>query len=150
MAEFNCRVFGVVLNDENKILLVKRNPGYMADDPNYHKGYTPDNPNYTHIGWELIGGGLEHGEDPKDGVIREHMEEIGIVVEPVKIYQARTGVRNEKPLLNIGYICKYVSGDVTLTTEHTDFMWVTHEELKAVDFGPNKNIDVALFLDSVS
>ena len=33
--------------------------------------------------WTLPGGGLDHGEDPRDGAIREVEEETGYRVEPV-------------------------------------------------------------------
>lgn len=136
MAYFNCRVFGVILNEEGKILLIRRN-----------KDYLPDNPEY--IGWELPGGGLEHGEDPKDAIARETMEEAGIVVGVEKIYHSRTGTRGGKPLLNIGYICRHISGDVTLTNEHCEHAWVTPEEFAKIEFGPYAKTDVQAYLTTL-
>src|ERR1700753_2529327 len=33
--------------------------------------------------WTLVGGGVEHGESPKDAVIREVQEESGIILEEI-------------------------------------------------------------------
>ncbi|PZH02128.1 NUDIX hydrolase, partial [Streptomyces sp. NTH33] len=35
--------------------------------------------------WTLPGGGMEHGEDPYDTVVREAEEETGYTVEPVAL-----------------------------------------------------------------
>lgn len=35
--------------------------------------------------WTLPGGGLDHGEDPADGVVREFYEETGLAVRPLRI-----------------------------------------------------------------
>ena len=133
MAEFNCRVFGIVVNSEQKTLLIKRSNVLWPESKEFRC-------------WEYCGGGLEHGEDPQTAIIREYLEETGIVIRPVQLFQARTGFRDEKPLLNIGYICRYVSGEVILTAEHEDYRWVSREELKEIDFGPHGNLDVALYL----
>lgn len=136
MAEFNCRVFGIVTDSEARVLLLKRSVDYIPD--------TPD-----HCGWELVGGGLEYGEDPKAAIIREYQEEAGIEIAVDHLYQARTGSRDGKPLLNLGYICRYVRGDVTLTPEHTDFMWVDQKQFKEIDFGPYGNVDRDLYLSVI-
>ncbi|WP_434589520.1 NUDIX hydrolase [Streptomyces sp. A5-4] len=35
--------------------------------------------------WTLPGGGMDHGEDPYDTVVREALEETGYAVEPVRL-----------------------------------------------------------------
>ncbi len=60
MAQFTIGVFGTLFDDEGRILLV-------------HQHYGDRN-------WALPGGGLEAGEDPMDGVVREFLEETGFEV----------------------------------------------------------------------
>jgi 8-oxo-dGTP diphosphatase len=132
MAYFNCRVFGVIQNSDGKILLIKRRTGEMLENPEY-------------CGWELVGGGLEHGEDPMACVERECLEETGLIIRAERLYQARAGTRNGKPLLSIGFICQYVSGEVRLTDEHSDYKWVTCQELAGIEFGPFAKIDADLY-----
>ena len=53
------------------------------------------------------GGGLEKGEDPKDCVVRECIEEFGITVEPIK----RLYVYENETTKQYFYLCNYVSGE---------------------------------------
>ena len=55
--EFKISVFGIIKNEENRVLLCLRN------DYNI---------------WNLPGGGLEKGETPWQGIIREVKEETGL------------------------------------------------------------------------
>lgn len=62
--------YTVCVDEDDRILLCRIAPGYA-------------------IGWEghwtLPGGGLDHGEDPRDGAIRELMEETGLAGELVEL-----------------------------------------------------------------
>ena len=48
----------------------------------------PDIPHPLQGKWHFIGGRLEYGEDPWSAVAREVEEEVGVVVEPVRIVDA--------------------------------------------------------------
>ena len=72
--EYRISVKALVLNDENKFLLVKEDNGL----------------------WELPGGGLDFGEDPRKGLEREISEEMGLKVtyvsdEPVNFITWKSG-----------------------------------------------------------
>lgn len=56
----------IVFNEHGQILLVH---GHDREHPHHHW-------------WFTIGGGLEPGEDPRDGAVRELYEETGIRVSP--------------------------------------------------------------------
>lgn len=56
-------VAAVILNDKNELLLQQKHCG----------------------SWSLPAGMIEPGESPKEAVIREVLEETGLVIEPVKI-----------------------------------------------------------------
>jgi mutator protein MutT len=54
------------------------------------------------------GGGLEEGETPEEGTIREIKEELGIDVEIIKkVYDIETQKFNQTEIF---YLCKYVGG----------------------------------------
>lgn len=59
---FTIGVFAALFNEHGHILCVKRN--------------------YRDFKWTLPGGGLEHGEDPLTGVVREVYEETGYHITP--------------------------------------------------------------------
>lgn len=71
--------------------------------------------------WTLPGGGLEHGEDPRDGVLRELMEETGLVGEvdallDVDSWHTVLADRTGEPIdwhgVRILYRCRIVGGEL--------------------------------------
>ena len=92
-------------------------------------------------GWELPGGTAEQGETITEALRREIYEESGILSEPehlTGIYQnlvAKDGygpLEGVKipPLINFAFICRYISGEATVSDESEDVRWVTPEEAK--------------------
>ena len=72
--------------------------------------------------WDLPGGHIHIGEDPKDGLIREVHEETGITLtEPIeKLYEEdnMTFYRAQMP-----------DGQITLSHEHDEHKFVTRENI---------------------
>ena len=72
--------------------------------------------------WDLPGGHIHVGEDPKDGLVREVKEEAGIILtEPIeKLYQDSniTFYRAQMP-----------DGEITLSHEHEEYKFVTSENI---------------------
>ncbi|HYD17294.1 MAG TPA: NUDIX domain-containing protein [Patescibacteria group bacterium] len=130
MAQFNVRATGVLLNDEGQVLLLKRSPVAGSVE---------------HIGWEFCGGGVEHAETPEAAIAREYKEETRLKIEAMQIFNARTGDRGG-PLLNLAYFCRPLSDKVTLTAEHSEYLWVPLEDLAKYNLGPHGNIDRDAFL----
>jgi 8-oxo-dGTP diphosphatase len=91
--------------------------------------------------WELIGGGLDHGEDPIDGLRREINEETGLVVTYVSpspkyfITSPRHG--HDTYIANIIYEIKLKNLDFTPSDECQELRYFTVEEAKEVDLFPN-------------
>lgn len=55
------------------------------------------------------GGGLEKGETPEEGVIREIKEEFGITIKPIKkLYEMKSEKFNQKEIF---FLCEYVDGE---------------------------------------
>jgi mutator protein MutT len=130
MAQFNVRAIGVLLNDDGKVLLLKRAPVANSAE---------------HIGWEFCGGGVEHAETPEVAVVREYKEETGLKIEAMQIFNARTGDRGG-PLLNLAYFCRLLEGKIALTPEHSEYLWVPLEDLHKQNLGPHGNLDRDAFL----
>ncbi|MFA5994556.1 MAG: NUDIX domain-containing protein, partial [Parcubacteria group bacterium] len=61
---FTIGVFGIIRDEKNRVLLVLRQDYDL---------------------WNLPGGGLEKGESPWQGVVREVKEETGLDVEVVRL-----------------------------------------------------------------
>ncbi len=71
--------------------------------------------------WTLPGGGMDHGEDPYDTVVREVLEETGYAVEPVTLlgvdsvrrsYPRRLGARADFHGLRVVYEGRITGGSL--------------------------------------
>ncbi|MDF2671965.1 MAG: hydrolase [Clostridiales bacterium] len=112
---------GLIINDENKVLLVK-NP---------------------RKGWEFPGGIIEPGETLPQGLIREIKEETGVDVEILNIVgiylntrkrKGHSGVEEIPTTVSIDFVCKYISSDLETSNESIEVKWLSEKEaLKIVN-----------------
>jgi 8-oxo-dGTP diphosphatase len=89
----------------------------------------------THGGlkWELPGGKVEKDEDPRDCLVREVNEELGIEIEVGEIVESVFHHYPERSILLLFYKCQWVSGEPkTLGCENLE--WVNPKELPQYDF----------------
>ncbi len=72
--------------------------------------------------WQLPGGVLELDETIEEGVIREVLEETGVVVKPVKL----TGVYKNmiRKIVSLVFLCEVVSGDLQINDEAQKVEWM--------------------------
>lgn len=85
--------------------------------------------------WTLPGGGMDHGEDPYDTVIREAEEETGYAVEPVALlgvdsirraYPRRLGTTADFQGLRIVYQARVTGGELRHETGGSTDMAAWH------------------------
>jgi ADP-ribose pyrophosphatase YjhB (NUDIX family) len=96
----------------------------------------------THTrGWDCTGGQVEEGETLEEGVLREIMEESGVVARVIKLAGVYSNVgRHRYEGTDVGvptkvmfdFICEYVSGDLRPSEETSEVMWVPRE--KTLDY----------------
>jgi 8-oxo-dGTP diphosphatase len=79
--------------------------------------------------WDIPGGRLELGEDPFEGLKREAREEIGCEIEiemPISVHHF---VRDDGQKITLTiYLSKFLSGDIKLSEEHTEYKWIDLNE----------------------
>ena len=104
-ATFTIGVFGIIRDDQNRVLLCLRNDYDLRNLP---------------------GGGLEHWESPREWVIREVKEETGLDVEIKKLIWISS--KPDKDEMVFTFECKIIGGQMTLTDESKDikYFWL-HE-----------------------
>jgi 8-oxo-dGTP pyrophosphatase MutT (NUDIX family) len=74
---------------------------------------------------------LEEEETPRDGILREILEETGLKAEIVMPVDTGFFYRGGKefPMVFISYWCRYVEGEINLSWEHNQFKWTSIEEI---------------------
>ncbi len=103
---FTIGVFGIIKDKQDRVLLVLRN------DYNF---------------WNLPGGGLEQGESPWQGVIREVKEETGYDVEVVKLSGIYTEPGQNEVIF--AFECKIIDGETTLNKEAKKIQYFAFQEI---------------------
>ncbi|WP_164491662.1 GNAT family N-acetyltransferase [Staphylospora marina] len=127
------------LQSRGKVLMIKRSP-----DDSHAPGH-----------YELPGGKVTVGEDPRKALEREFLEEVNLRVEvgpPLETFSETSG-DGRLHILEIVYMCRFVddSADVRLSPEHSAFRWVEEKDLsdlevtkitrKSVHVGWERNTD---------
>lgn len=106
---FAIGVKGIIRREDGKILIVRRSP----DDD-----HAPDL-------WETVGGGMDEAVAPQENLKREIMEEVGLEVEVREPFNVFSFTKdNGEFKIGITFICDCVSGEVQLSHEHTEFVWI--------------------------
>jgi 8-oxo-dGTP diphosphatase len=77
--------------------------------------------------WEFPGGQVEEGETIPHALEREVFEETGIVVQVKALVGIYSNTRKPS-IVNMDFICEYVSGDPKTSVESTEVAWVDRQE----------------------
>jgi 8-oxo-dGTP pyrophosphatase MutT (NUDIX family) len=91
--------------------------------------------------WELPGGGLDHGEDPVNGIKREIQEEMGLEVTYIspspKYFITAQRLGRETFMANVIYEIKLKDLNFTPSDECQEVRHFSVEEARQVDLFPN-------------
>jgi mutator protein MutT len=91
----------------------------------------------SHLGhcWEFPGGKIEKGESINECVIRECMEEIGVVIEPIQYLREQKYSYPGKDVLLHFVLCRLVRGEPQ-TIECADLTWIYPSQFSEYEFPP--------------
>jgi ribonuclease HI/ADP-ribose pyrophosphatase YjhB (NUDIX family) len=106
MYKFKAGVFNIILNEKNEVLLVLR----------------PD----LKI-WNLPGGGLDAGESPWEGALRELTEETGLTGEVDRLVDV--SYKGHVHEIVLTFLSKVTGGELTLNDEAMEFGWFAADAL---------------------
>ena len=128
MNRFNLRVYGIIINEKNEIL--------VADERRFETSFT-----------KFPGGGLEFGEGLKDGITRELKEELGLNAEIGDLFFVNdffqvSAFRDTDQLLSFYYRVNKIdyssisntNHEVPLKEDGEKFRWIPLTELNAEMF----------------
>ena len=109
---------GALIFENGKLLIVER-----AGEP--FKGY-----------WSLPGGIVECGEKLDQGVRREVLEETGLEVEPLSVFEIFERIipdavgKHEYHYVLIDYLCRRVGGQLAAASDVSRVAWVSEQNLR--------------------
>ena len=90
--------------------------------------------NYVDLGkgeWDIPGGGMQFDEDLPDCLHREVGEETGLAVRVDRLLYAVAKLVNPTvQVVILVYLSHANSDKVTLSREHTDYLWATKQQLR--------------------
>ncbi|MCI6993247.1 NUDIX domain-containing protein [uncultured Methanobrevibacter sp.] len=114
---YGLTVRGVIKNNNEEILIVKRHPKSKTD---------PEM-------WELPGGKVEDGEYFTKALVREIKEEVNLDCEVGDLCEAVQNDYSNKRTVQLYMHLDNVNGDVKISEEHTEFMWASIDMLKSLE-----------------
>lgn len=114
---YGLTVRGIIKNDNDEILIVKRHPKSRTD---------PEM-------WELPGGKVEKGEDFDVALVREIKEETALDAKIGDFCEAIQNDYMHKRTVQIMMYLEDIKGEVKISDEHTDWMWANMDTLKTLD-----------------
>ena len=127
---YRVSVKGLVQDNSGRILLARENNGL----------------------WDLIGGGLEHNEDPIDGLKREIMEETGLEVVDVsvspKYFLTAYRYGHDNFTANAIYEVTLKNLDFTPSDECQELRYFSLAELRDLSLYPNVTKLMAILSNS--
>ena len=91
--------------------------------------------------WAIPGGHIEEGESSKDAAIRETKEETNLDISNIRELKKQEQV--------IIYYSDSQSGVIRLDFEHTDWAWVSYDELDNYDTTPGLKKIVRMALEKI-
>ena len=106
---------------EGKLLILKRDPGDTL---------------YPGL-WDVPGGSLEIGETAEEGLKREAFEEAGLAITKIRPLTTWSYGADDQFEIGISFRATSLTSKITLSNEHTDFAWVTPEEIARYEFPQN-------------
>lgn len=96
--------------------------------------------------WDFAGGKHDSGETPEQAVIRETKEETSYDIDPGVELKKEEYHDDNHDLLFHYFEPEIISGNLKLSFDHSDFIWVTKEDLANFELHPS----VKLFFDSTA
>jgi ADP-ribose pyrophosphatase YjhB (NUDIX family) len=87
--------------------------------------------------WDAIGGFLDEGEHPLDGLRREVLEETGLAVAPLRFLGAWMDVYGDAPdaaaTLNLYWTARAANGEPVADDDVAELRWFAPDELPGAD-----------------
>ena len=112
------QVVAAVIRKEEKILVAKRSESKNSGGL-----------------WEFPGGKVESGEEPKQALIREIIEELDCVIRP-ETFLGRSEVSIGSKTIEMSLFAARIDRGQPKTIEHEEIRWITKDQLYDFSWAP--------------
>ena len=100
--------------------------------------------------WQLVGGGIEQGETPEQGLIREVKEEVSYDLKEFKLITKTKGSQGEDVWAYVAFVDKNEESKFILGPgEGQEISWFTIDEALAIKLTPGTRILLSKYRDLV-
>ncbi|MGV8059129.1 MAG: 8-oxo-dGTP diphosphatase MutT [Smithellaceae bacterium] len=108
----------IITNSDNEILICRRGPGGSCQ-----------------FLWEFPGGKIEQGESPEECLVRECLEELGIEIQVLDLFEETKYSYPEREIEFMFFSASLKKG-VPTPNVHDSIKWVSPYRLKEYEFCP--------------
>jgi 8-oxo-dGTP diphosphatase len=122
-----------ILNSQNQVLILWR---------------SPQSPMPGRV--DLPGGGLDFGEHPDEGAKREAQEEVGLILDQVKLIFIGNFIHKDQYQIMFGYASQIQNQPVNLSWEHDRFAWLNLDQAMALPDLPARHQQLLIALKTAS
>lgn len=113
MTKFYVATKGIVLNQQNQILIIQRAKGGRHENM-----------------WEFPGGMVEYEELPEESLAREIKEEVNLDIDILRYLYSWKWIENNEQVVGISYLCRCKDeSTLKLSFEHSNYKWVNIDEI---------------------
>lgn len=122
--------FKAIIRKDNKILVIKRS----TQEEVFEKL------------WDIPGGRMNFKEMPAEALTREIHEETGLevnILNPFTVWSFMAS--DELQVIGITMLADYISGDVVLSEEHTEYKWIDPKEFQNLDANNSLKKEIAKY-----